>query len=415
LATILFPARQMFSGDDTMSLGFPQRVASEEARSEPIPFYRPYFCGREIDEIAKICSTGGIGSDGSYTRECAKFLETCLSSRAILMASSCTSALELAARLLNLGPGDEVIMPSFTFSSTANAILLTGAIPVFVDIRPDTCNIDETAVAAAITSNTKAMCVVHYAGVPCDMDSLIQLARAHGIAIIEDAAQAVGSTYKGQFLGTIGDLGAYSFHYTKNFHCGEGGAISVNDPSLLPRAHVIREKGTNRQQFLLGQVDKYTWVDIGLSLPPSELSSAFLLPQLQSMELITRHRREAHEYYMELLDGLAAKGLIRIPIIPVGCESNYHLFRINVGDADTRNTLMTFLSKRGIQTTFHYIPLHSSPMGRKCKTVGDLRNTDKIAATLIRLPFFVDITRASQRRVAREIHAFFGEVLDEAL
>jgi dTDP-4-amino-4,6-dideoxygalactose transaminase len=306
-------------------------------------------------------------------------------------------------------------MPSFTFSSTANAVLLTGATPVFVDIRTDTCNIDEMAVAAAITSNTKAICVVHYAGVACDMEPLILLAQAHGVAIIEDAAQALGSKYKSQFLGTIGDLGAYSFHYTKNFQCGEGGALSVNDPPLLPRAHVIRDKGTNLQKFLLGEVDQYTWVDIGLSLPPSELLSAFLLPQLQSIEMITRRRREAHEYYVELLAGLAAKGHIRIPIIPTGCDSNYHLFRINVGDAQSRNSLMTFLRKRGIQTAFHYIPLHSSPMGLTCKTLGSLGNTDEVAATLIRLPFFVGIPRESQHRVVREIHAFFGEVLDEAL
>jgi dTDP-4-amino-4,6-dideoxygalactose transaminase len=362
-----------------MSVRLSQYVAGEEKGSERIPFYRPYISGREIAEVAKICSTGEIGSDGSYTRECAKFLENCLSSREILMASSCTSALELAARLLDLGSGDEVIMPSFTFSSTANAILLTGATPVFVDIRPDTCNIDETAVAAAI---------------------------------FEDAAQAVGSAYKGQFLGTIGDLGAYSFHYTKNFQCGEGGALSVNNPSLSPRAHAIREKGTNRRQFILGQVDKYTWVDIGLSLPPSELSSAFLLPQLQAMDFITGCRREAHEYYMELLAGLATNGLIRLPVIPAGAESNYHLFRINVNDAETRNALMTFLSKRGIQTTFHYIPLHSSPMGLKYKTIGDLEDTTETAATLIRLPFFVGITRENQRRVASEMHAFFGEAFD---
>jgi dTDP-4-amino-4,6-dideoxygalactose transaminase len=395
-----------------MSVRLSQYVAGEEKSSERIPFYRPYISGREIAEVAKICSTGEIGSDGSYTRECAKFLENCLSSREILMASSCTSALELAARLLDLGSGDEVIMPSFTFSSTANAILLTGATPVFVDIRPDTCNIDETAVAAAISPNTKAICVVHYAGVACEMDPLVELARARGIAIIEDAAQAVGSAYKGQFLGTIGDLGAYSFHYTKNFQCGEGGALSVNNPSLSPRAHAIREKGTNRRQFILGQVDKYTWVDIGLSLPPSELSSAFLLPQLQAMDFITGCRREAHEYYMELLAGLATNGLIRLPVIPAGAESNYHLFRINVSDAETRNALMTFLGKRGIQTTFHYIPLHSSPMGLKYKTIGDLRDTTEAAATLIRLPFFVGITRENQRRVASEMHAFFGEAFD---
>jgi dTDP-4-amino-4,6-dideoxygalactose transaminase len=372
-----------------------------------IPFYRPYVTGREMEVLTRACTSGQVCSDGTYTKECARLLESRLKSREILMTNSCTGALELAARILDLGPGDEVIMPSFTFSSTANAVLLTGATPVFVEVRRGTCNIDEDEVAAAITPRTKALFVVHYAGVACDMDPLMELARRHSFYVVEDAAQAVAASYKGKSLGTIGHLGAYSFHYTKNFHCGEGGAISINDPEFSNRAHIIREKGTNRRQFFLGQVDKYTWVDIGLSLSPSELSCAFLVAQLEAIDSITAIKRAAYQRYINGLAPLARDGHIRLPVIPNETESNFHLFHINVANEQTRAALMKQLGGLGIQTTFHYIPLHSAPMGRKCRSHGELPITTEVAYTLVRLPFFVDITPEQQETVSRAICGFF--------
>lgn len=379
-----------------------------EVIKHKVVFHRPYVTGRELDYVVVASAPENIGSDGSFTQKCAALLERRLGSNEIIMTSSCTGALELAARTIALKPGDEVIMPSFTFSSTANAVLLTGATPVFVDIRPDTCNLDETKVAEAITAKTKAICVVHYAGVSCEMDALMALARRHSLIVIEDAAQAVGATYKSKALGTIGHLGTYSFHYTKNIHCGEGGALSVNQKEFSARARAIRDKGTNRRQFLEGHVDKYTWVDIGLSLAPSELASAFLLAQLEDIDAVIASRRRAYEFYMRELSDQEKKGFIKLPVIPAEAGSNYHIFRINVADGTTRAALISYLAQRGIQTTFHYIPLHSAPMGEKCRKVGDLSLTTKISETLIRLPLFSGITDEDQHRVVEGIENFFA-------
>jgi dTDP-4-amino-4,6-dideoxygalactose transaminase len=375
-----------------------------------IPYFRSYFTGREMEVLARLCASEEIGSDGCFSKACAQLLESRLKSREILMTASCTGALELSARLLDLGPGDEVIMPSFAFPSIANAVLLTGATPVFVDIRRDTCNINENELGMAISPRTKAIFIVHYAGVACELDALLELARRHSLYVVEDAALAVGASYKGQPLGTFGHLGTYSFHYTKNFQCGEGGALSVNDPKFSNRAHTIRDKGTNRRQFFLGEVDKYRWVDIGLSQPLGELCCAFLLPQLETIDNIIGQRQRAYEQYLEGLMPLARSGLIRLPTIPNQIESNFPLFHIQAADEQTRTALMKYLGSLGIQTTFHYVPLHSAPMGQKCRSVGALPVTTEVSCSLLRLPFFVGIKPEQQEVVIEAIHRFFAEV-----
>ena len=365
-----------------------------------IPFNKPFITGKEVEYIASAISNGGIAADGYFTRRCAELLADRFSILKVLMTSSCTAALEMAAILCDLKPGDEVIMPSFTFVSTANAVIRCGANPVFADIRPDTLNIDERLIEERITASTKAIFVVHYAGVSCDMERIMAIARKHRLVVVEDAAQGVNATYNGRALGSIGHLGAYSFHDTKNYVSGEGGALCVNSPEFVERAETIRDKGTNRSQFFRGEVDKYTWVDVGSSFVPAEIACAFLLAQLEAMDEITARRREVHRFYLENLSPLEERELLSIPRTPEGCETNYHMFYVLLGDGKTRDGLMAHLKQNGISAVFHYVPLHTSLMGRKFGyRDGDLPLTEELSERLLRLPFYPDISRDEQIRV----------------
>jgi dTDP-4-amino-4,6-dideoxygalactose transaminase len=372
-----------------------------------IPFNKPFIAGKELFYIAKAVANGNISGDGPFTQQCAALLERQFGIPKVLLTPSCTAALEMAAMLCDLQPGDEVILPSFTFVSTANAVVRLGAQPVFVDVRPDTLNLDESLIERAITPRTKAIVPVHYAGVGCEMDPIMDLARAHKLLVIEDAAQGVNALYRGRPLGSIGHLGAYSFHETKNFICGEGGALCINTPEFIERAEIIRDKGANRRQFLRGQVDKYTWVDIGSSYVPSEICSAFLYGQLELMEAISLKRRQAYEFYERELAPLEAAGLLRRAQIPGHCTSNSHLFWIVLNDAATRDALMAHLKSQGILAVFHYVPLHSSPMGQRYGYRGDeLPVTNAFSSRLLRLPLFYEILEDEQREVVREITSF---------
>jgi len=373
----------------------------------PIPFNKPFITGKEIEYISAAISNSGIAADGYFTRRCAELLSERFSIPKVLMTSSCTSALEMAALLCDLNGGDEVIMPSFTFVSTANAVVRCGAKPIFVDIRAETLNIDERLIEDSITSKTKAIFVVHYAGVSCEMDRIKGIAEKHGLVVVEDAAQGVNATYKGRALGSIGHLGAYSFHDTKNYVSGEGGALCVNDSRLVERAEIIRDKGTNRSQFFRGAVDKYTWVDEGSSFAPAEITCAFLLAQLEAMDEITVRRRAVYQFYLESLSPLAEQELLTIPTAPENCETNYHMFHILLNDMKTRDGLMAHLKHDGISAVFHYVPLHSSVMGRKYWQNGEsLAITDDLSSRLLRLPFYADITTDEQARVVNSISEF---------
>ncbi len=375
--------------------------------SANIPFNKPFIAGRELYYIAQAVTFGNLAGDGAFTQRCCRMLEQRFQIPQVLLTPSCTAALEMAAILCGIGPGDEVILPTYTFVSTANAVVRLGARPVFVDSRPDTLNIDDALIEEAITPKTKAIIVVHYAGVGCEMDRILTIARQYGLKVIEDAAQGVNAFYNGKALGSLGDLGTYSFHETKNFSCGEGGALCVNDPSLLERAEIIRDKGTNRRQFFRGQVDKYTWVDVGSSYVPSEITSAFLCGQLEQMDEITKRRRQIYQYYRLQLKHLEAEGLLRLPRIPEDCESNYHLFFLLLPTAAIRDALMAHLKSQGILAVFHYIPLHSSPMGLKFGyREGTLPVADDLASRLLRLPLFHDLTETEQRRIVDCIAEF---------
>jgi dTDP-4-amino-4,6-dideoxygalactose transaminase len=355
-----------------------------------IPFNRPYMTGDELGLILQAHAKGHLSGDGLFTKRCNAWLEANIGCAKALLTHSCTAALEMAAILLDLQAGDEVIMPSFTFVSTANAFVLRGAVPVFVDIRPDTLNIDENLIEAAITSRTKAICVVHYAGVACEMDIIMALARRHGLKVVEDAAQGIFSTYRGRPLGSIGDLAALSFHETKNVISGEGGALLINDPALVERAEIIREKGTNRSRFFRGQVDKYTWVDIGSSYLPSELIAAFLAAQLEHGIEITARRLTIWEGYHAWAAPLEAAGLLRRPIVPADCKHNAHMYYLLLAGLEKRTAFIEAMKAADIGTVFHYIPLHSSPAGQRFgRTAGELLHTDAISARLVRLPFWV--------------------------
>jgi dTDP-4-amino-4,6-dideoxygalactose transaminase len=372
-----------------------------------IPFNKPFFTGKEIEYISAAIAGGGIAADGHFTRKCADLLADRFSILKVLMTSSCTAALEMAAILCDLKPSDEVIMPSFTFVSTANAVVRAGAKPVFVDIRADTLNIDERLIEDRITTNTKAIFVVHYAGVSCEMERIMAIAQKHNLVVVEDAAQGVNATYNGRALGSIGHLGAYSFHDTKNYVCGEGGALCVNSPDLVERAEIIRDKGTNRSQFFRGEVDKYTWVDIGSSFVPAEIACAFLLAQLESMDEITARRRAVYQFYLEQLSPLEEQELLTIPQTPDGCETNYHMFYVLIGDPKTRDNLMVHLRQKGISAVFHYVPLHTSRVGEKLGyREGEFPITEDASARLLRLPFYPDITRDEQMRVVRCMSEF---------
>lgn len=376
-------------------------------RQHAIPFNRPYMTGRELDYIAEAHAHGHLAGDGIFTKRCHAWLERTTGARRALLTHSCTAALEMAALLLDLEPGDEVIMPSFTFVSTANAFALRGAVPVFVDIRPDTLNIDENLIEAAITPRTRAICVVHYAGVGCEMDAIGSIAARHGLAIVEDAAQGILATYRDRPLGAIGAFGALSFHETKNIIAGEGGALLVNDPHFVERAEIIREKGTNRAQFFRGQVDKYTWVDIGSSYLPSEILAAFLAAQIEEAEAITTRRLALWNHYHEALAPLEAAGRLRRPVVPAHCTHNAHMYYVLLDGIDTRTRFIAALKSDDIHPVFHYVPLHSAPAGRNYgRTSGDLGVTERTSERLVRLPLW--LPDLDQARVIDAVKAFLA-------
>jgi dTDP-4-amino-4,6-dideoxygalactose transaminase len=390
----------------------PLRNRCRERVVEPIPFNKPFVAGKELFYIAQAITFGNISGDGHFTKASSRLLEDRFDIRKVLLTPSCTAALEMAAMLCNLGPGDEVIMPSFTFVSTANAVVRAGARPVFVDIRPDTLNLDESLVEAAITARTKSIWLVHYAGVACEMDAIMQIAERHGLLVVEDAAQAVSSTYKGTALGSIGHLGCYSFHETKNYICGEGGALCINDPRFLDRADILRDKGTNRQKFLRGEVDKYTWVDIGSSYVPSEIASAFLFGQLELLDALRERRRALYDNYAELLEPLAVAGLLRSPILPPWTGCNHHMFYCLLPSAAARDAALEHLRQQSINAVSHYVPLHSSPFFISLgSAVPDLPVTDDLSARLLRLPMFYELTDPQQRRVVAALAEFVQELM----
>ena len=372
-----------------------------------VPFNKPYIVGKEMYYIAQSLTHGKIAADGHFTAQCAQLMQKEFGIAKVLMTPSCTASLEMAAMLCNLQDGDEVILPSYTFVSTANAFVRLGARPVFVDIRRDTLNIDEELIEEAITPRTKAIFPVHYAGVGCEMNRIMQIADRHGLVVVEDAAQGVNASYDGRALGSIGHLGTYSFHETKNYVCGEGGALCINAPELIERAEIIREKGTNRSRFFRGMVDKYTWVDVGSSYLPSELSSAFLLAQLEELHSISIRRQAHYENYLRLLRPLEAMGLLTLPKIPQACQSNYHLFHVLLPDMPTRDALLSSLKREGIGAVFHYVPLHLSPMGEKYGyRAGDLPLTENLAGRLLRLPLYVELSEEHQAEIAAHIMRF---------
>ena len=372
-----------------------------------IPSNRYFPAGSELDYIARAVASGEIASDGYFTRRCSRLLEETFAISKVLMTPSCSAALEIAAALCDLGPGDEVILPSFTFVSTANAFARLGARPVFVDIRPDTLNLDETRIEQAITSRTRAVFPVHYAGVGCEMNLIMAVARRHGLLVVEDAAQGVNAFYRGRALGAIGHLGAYSFHHTKNFTCGEGGALLINSPVMAERAEVIRDKGTNRGRFLRGEVDRYTWVDVGSSHVPSELVCAFLYAQLEAMERITEQRRRVWEFYDRHLLPLAGQELLRLPLTPESCRSNHHIYYVLLPDEQTRDAAIGHLNRNGVAAASHYEPLHSSPMGRSYGyRKGDLPVTEELSGRILRLPAYPGLTGDEQSYVVRQLSVF---------
>lgn len=369
-----------------------------------LSFNFPYLTGRELGYIGEAQRNGIMAGNGLFTARCHRWLETYSGSRRALLTHSCTAALEMAALLLDLEPGDEVIMPSYTFVSTANAFVLRGARPVFVDIRPDTLNLDERLIEAAITPRTRAIVPVHYAGVACAMDTITAVAARHGLRVVEDAAQAILATWRGRPLGALGDLGAYSFHETKNVHCGEGGALLVNDPALAARAEVLRDKGTDRSRFERGEVDRYTWQDLGSSFLPSEISAAFLLAQLEEAEALTARRLELWRHYHGALAELEAGGSLRRPIVPADCGHNAHMYYILVADRTARTRVIEQLREHNIHSVFHYVPLHLSPAGRRlARAVGDLPVTCRYADRLIRLPLWIGMTSSDVERVAEAL------------
>jgi dTDP-4-amino-4,6-dideoxygalactose transaminase len=357
-----------------------------------IPFNKPYLTGKELDYVAEAYSNNMLAGDGPFSKRCHLWLEKNTGCSKALLTHSCTAALEMAAILVDIQPGDEVIMPSYTFVSTANAFVLRGATPVFVDIRRDTLNIDEQLIEAAITTRTKAIVVVHYAGVACDMGAIMAIAERHGLYLVEDAAQGVLASYRGRALGSIGHLGCYSFHETKNITSGEGGALLINDPLLAERAEIIREKGTNRSQFFRGQVDKYTWTDIGSSYLPGEITGAFLCAQLEEANTINKRRLEIWNRYHEAFDFLELTGRLRRPVVPSDCSQNAHMYYLLLRDLSDRTRFIDGMKAQNINCVFHYVPLHSSPYGRKvARACGTLAVTEDLANRLVRLPLWLGL------------------------
>ena len=373
-----------------------------------IPFNRPFLTGNELRYIEEAHARGHLAGDGLFTRRCHEWLRAETGAASALLTHSCTAALEMAALLAGIAPGDEVIMPSYTFVSTANAFCLRGGVPVFVDIRADTLNIDETLIESAITDRTRAICVVHYAGVGCEMDAIMEIAQRRGLIVIEDAAQAVQSRYDGRPLGTFGALGAFSFHETKNIIAGEGGALLVNDPGYIDRAEIIREKGTDRSRFFRGQVDKYTWCDVGSSFLPGEITAAFLCAQMEQADTITKRRLEIWDRYRRGLADLERRECIRLPVIPPRCTHNGHMFYVLLRDLAERGRFIEHLKQRDVHGVFHYVPLHSSPAGiRLGRAQGPLAHTVELSERIVRLPLWLGL-EPRQDEVIAAVHEFFA-------
>ncbi|KZK26239.1 dTDP-4-amino-4,6-dideoxygalactose transaminase [Delftia sp. GW456-R20] len=357
-----------------------------------IPFNKPYMTGKELWYIAQAHAHGHLAGDGKFTKNCSQWLIQRTGAEKALLTHSCTAALEMAALLANLGPGDEVIMPSYTFVSTANAFVLRGAVPVFVDIRPDTLNIDENLIEGAITPKTRAIVPVHYAGVACEMDTIMDIARRHDLIVIEDAAQGIMSTYKGRPLGSIGHMSCLSFHETKNIISGEGGALLLNDLDFVQRAEIIREKGTNRSQFFRGQVDKYTWCDIGSSFLPGELISAFLWAQMEAADEITQNRLSLWNTYHHAFSSLEREGVLRRPVVPEKCQHNAHMYYLILSDLASRTEFIERMKSHDVGTVFHYVPLHSAPAGKKFgRCSGSMNVTEEYSSRLVRLPLWIGL------------------------
>lgn len=373
-----------------------------------IPFNKPPYVGTEPEYMMKAISNRKICGDGEFTKKCNTWIEEKTGTSKALLTTSCTQALEMAALLTDIEPGDEVIMPSFTFVSTANAFVMRGARIVFVDIRPDTQNIDEKLIENAITDKTKAIVPVHYAGVGCEMDTILEIGRKHGIIVVEDAAQGVMSTYKGRGLGSLGDFGCYSFHETKNYSMGEGGAILIRNEADIERAEIVREKGTDRSRFLRGQVDKYTWVDCGSSYLPSDINAAYLWAQLEEADKINQNRLASWNMYYERLKPLEEKGILQLPYIPAECEHNAHMFYIKTGSLEERTALTAYLKDAGVGSAFHYVPLHSAPAGERFGVMaGEDRYTTNTHERLLRLPMYYGLTEEEIEKACNRIVEFY--------
>ena len=372
-----------------------------------IPFNKQNLFGKELEYIKDAFENGKISGDGKYTKLCSQFMEERFNSKKILLTTSCTHALELAVLLADIREGDEVILPSYTFVSTANAFALRGAKLIYCDIREDNLNIDETKIEELITKKTKAIVPVHYAGVACEMDTIMEIAKRHDLIVIEDAAQGVDAMYKDRYLGTIGDFGCYSFHETKNFSSGEGGAISINDEKYVKRAEIIREKGTNRSQFFRGEVDKYTWVDIGSSYLPSDINAAVLYSQFENIEKINQKRKTIYERYYNGLAELQARGILRLPIVNDYAKTNYHMFYIILNSEQERDGLMYYLKDNGINSVFHYIPLHESPYSRSRYGTFNLPVTEDLSKRLLRLPIYYSLDLEEVDYIVGKIFSYF--------
>lgn len=374
-----------------------------------IRFNVPPYTGREMENVQKAVENMHICGDGEFTRKCSEYLEQTTGTAKCLLTTSCTQALEMAALLCDIKPGDEVILPSYTFVSTANAFVLRGGVPVFVDVRPDTMNIDENLIEAAITEKTKAICVVHYAGVACEMDQIMEIADRHHLMVVEDAAQAIMSSYKGRPLGTIGDFGCLSFHETKNFSMGEGGALLIKDSKYIEDAEILREKGTDRSKYFRGQVDKYRWMNYGSSFLPSDMNAAYLYSQFEVADQINDARLARWNQYYELLKPLQEAGRIELPVIPEGCVHNAHMFYIKAKDLKERTELIQFMKDNDILTVFHYVPLHSAPAGMKFgRFHGEDRYTTKESERLVRFPMFYQLTAEQVDYIAGKVKEFYG-------
>jgi dTDP-4-amino-4,6-dideoxygalactose transaminase len=370
-----------------------------------VPFNRPYATGREFELIREAIGNMHLSGNGPFSARCADWIRSQVGSAGVQLTPSCTAALEMAAIMAGVEPGDEVIMPSFTFVSTANAFVLRGAVPVFVDVRPDTLNLDESLLEAAITDRTRVIVPVHYAGVACEMDTIMDVAARHDLIVLEDAAHALLATYRGRQLGGIGQLATLSFHETKNVICGEGGALLVNDPALVERAEIVQEKGTNRRQFYRGQVDKYTWVDVGSSFLLSDLNAAFLLAQLEAARWMTEERLRVWNEYHDAFAELERAGVVRRPVVPPEAGHNAHLYYLLLENRERRDALISALAERGVSSVFHYVPLHSAPAGlRYGRASGSLEVTDDVSGRLLRLPLWIGMEAEDKRRVIHEVH-----------